>query len=602
MRLLALRDNIGRSILSINKLRVGDQSVLISREIQQAPIKTVIRELVQNAIEAREEFDGQEREIEFYINNLDLSDGSTVEKVAIKNNGIGMSGDELRSVTDLSATAHKTLGKGLNYGIGAKVSGLRSNPAGLRYRSCHNGIVSQVTLVEEGGIYGRQKDEVSNEDVFDVSSEYLDVDLASDWTEVTLFGEKLTDNTMAKPFGEELSVDHNWLNALVHYRYFRLPNNIGISYDQGVLSREQTRRKLRTWEHIIQNKEQIRHETVDSGDGIKVTYALNSAQTWNVHQIALQSCGAIVYKNEMFDVASSNKILRKKWGVTAPLLGIPFGSDAISVFVELDENLPIDMNMYRDQLTGSDGEVIRIDDYRAYVALLKPDWVEAYIDAERNKHNGSNENVRKRIAEMIRSLGIKREQLRPDIHGQKLSDIEDGTNSLIGENESKNSGKKRLTLSNSGMLKPASTMTGYDKIPNWSFITEPSAIKEHGLGGYAASYIGGMGDQLYINTEHHIFTDKLQSLRDNFSVEMNDRVGHDIVYRAFQDEYAVNLVFSVIHAKYECKHNKWDTQELESATSKSALTISVSKDYEIVTRVKRRLGSNKDLKALKALS
>jgi hypothetical protein len=587
--------------MSINKLSVGDQSVLISREIQQAPIKTVIRELVQNAIEAREEFEGQERKIEFYLNHLALSDGTFVDKVAIKNNGLGMSANELRIITNLSATAHKTLGKGFNYGIGAKVSGLRSNPAGLRYRSCSKGVVSQVMLIEEDGIYGREKNEDSNEDVFDVSHEYDPNDLKEDWTEVTMFGDKIDDNTMIRPFGDELDVDHNWLNALVHYRYYRLPNNIGISYDSGVLSQTQTKRVLKTWEHIIESKNQIRHEVVDSGDGIKIIYALNSAKGWNVHQIALQSCGAIVYKNEMFDVASSNKILNKRWGITAPKLGIPFGSEAISVFVELDDGFPIDMNMYRDQLTNSVGEVIHIEDFAGYVATFMPDWIKAHIDAERNKHNGSNENVRKRIAEMIRSLGIKREQLRPDLLGSKFSDIQDGTNPFNGTNESKGTDKKRLTLSNNGMSKPASTMNGYDNIPEWNFITDSSELRDHGLIGYAASYVGGVGNQLYINTEHHAFTDKLKDLKDNFSLEMNDEVGHKVVYEAFQEEYAVNLVFYVIHAKYEWKHNKWDTEELESSTSKSALTISVSKDYDIVTRVKVKLGSNKDLKALRAV-
>ncbi|WP_330110673.1 ATP-binding protein [Methylophaga thalassica] len=585
--------------MSINKLRVGDQAVLISREIQQAPIKTVIRELVQNAIEARPEYTDQKRQIEFYINYLELSDGSTVAKIAIKNNGIGMSPDELRLITDLSATAHKTLGKGFNYGIGAKVSGLRSNPAGLRYRSCHKGLVSQVMLIEEEGIYGREKDDYSNEDVFDVTDEYSPFDLMEDWTEVTLFGTNLEDNTMLKPFGNELNVDHNWLNALVHYRYFRLPDNIGVTYRDGVLSETQTTRTLRTWEHIIHSKNQIRTETIDSGQGIKVTYALNNAKGWNVHQIALQACGAIVYKNEMFDVASSNKILSKRWGITAPKLGIPFGSEAISVFIELDDGYPVDMNMYRDQLTNALGEIVHLEEFAYYVAKLMPDWIKAYIDAERNKHNGSSENVRKRIAEMIRSLEIKRDQLRPDSQGLTFSDIEAGTNGLSEGNDSKNTDKKRLSL-NAGGMKPAKTASGYENIPDWSFITEKSEIREYGLDGYAATYIGGEGNQLYINTEHRAFKDRLQELRDNFSIEMEDEVGHEIVYKAFQEEYAVNLVFSVIHAKYEWKYNKWDSEELDQATGKSALTVAVSKDYDIVPKVKIRLGANKDLKAINA--
>lgn len=589
--------------MSISKLTVLDQSVLISREIQQAPIKTVIRELVQNAIEAQPQYEGQKREIEFYINKFELNDGSEVEKISIKNNGIGMSADELRTVTNLSATSHKTLGKGFNYGIGAKVSGLRSNPAGLRYRSCKNGIVSEVTLIEEDGVYGRLKDEETNADVFDVSSEYNDLlDLIEDWTEVTLFGTDISHNTMQKPFGDELQVDQNWLNVLVHYRYYKLPQNIGITYHEGVLSQTQSKRTLKTWHQIISSKDQIKYETVDSDEGIKITYALNAAKGWNVHQIGLQSCGAIVYKNEMFDVASSNKILNKRWGTTAPKLGIPFGSDAISIFIELEDDFPVDMNMYRDQLINNVGEIIHIEDFAYYVVDLMPDWIKSHIDAERNKHNGSNDNVRKRIAEIIRSLNIQKEQLRPEITGKEFVDIDHGVNSLDGGINSKNSGNKRLTLAKSGMAKPAKLMNGYENIPDWSYITESSEIKEHGLTGYAASYVGGVGNQIYINSTHHNFLDKLKELNDNYPLEMNDETCQEVIYRVFEEEYAINLVLCVIHAKYEWKRNKWDDEELESATSKAALTISVSKDYDIMTRTKVRLGSNKDLKAIRAAS
>src|SRR3546814_15931348 len=103
------------------------------------------RELIRNAEEAawlpEEESTG--RRIEVRVYRVD-----EVNKLAVFNTGRGMDGDELIRATDLSCSIGKLQGLGgdENRGEGAKVASLPYNAAGMIFRSCRGGTVSQVTL------------------------------------------------------------------------------------------------------------------------------------------------------------------------------------------------------------------------------------------------------------------------------------------------------------------------------------------------------------------------------------------------------------------------------------------------------------------------
>ena len=57
-----------------------------------------------------------------------------------------MSDIELKRATNLSSSINKEMSLNGNFGIGAKVSGLTMSRAGIRYRSCREGIVSEVII------------------------------------------------------------------------------------------------------------------------------------------------------------------------------------------------------------------------------------------------------------------------------------------------------------------------------------------------------------------------------------------------------------------------------------------------------------------------
>ena len=121
---------------------------------------------------------------------------------------------------------NKSMGLDGNFGIGAKVSGLAVSPFGIRYRSCKNGVVSQVEIgfdEEKNSMFvlpfelsGGQTDTV-----FDVTEaamkEGKSVDI--DWTEVVLMGVSEDHDTVAQPLTKGETVDRCFIPSEIFRRF-----------------------------------------------------------------------------------------------------------------------------------------------------------------------------------------------------------------------------------------------------------------------------------------------------------------------------------------------------------------------------------------------
>ncbi|HEY4174405.1 MAG TPA: ATP-binding protein, partial [Rhodopila sp.] len=184
----------------VTALRVANEAFLVSSTIDRCPKTMMIRELVVNAIEAASQSITDKR---VDIMSVQI-DGTT--KLCIRNAGRGMSAIELDRICDLASSLYKQNSLDGNFGMGAKVASLPSNKHGLRYRSCKDGTVSQVILCQRDGIYGRLR-------VPDASGQLAELidatetcrteggyDLTSDWTEVVLFGNAASQNTVTDPY------------------------------------------------------------------------------------------------------------------------------------------------------------------------------------------------------------------------------------------------------------------------------------------------------------------------------------------------------------------------------------------------------------------
>lgn len=173
------------------RLQTGDDRFLINRLIGQAPSHTLVREFFMNAQE-NAAFAGEgQRRVRIYPTEIE-----GVRKLTFWNTGPGMDASELRVATNLSSSVNKPMALDENYAIGAKVSGLTVSPAGIRYRSCKDGVVNEVTIGydEDAETYVRypvQFPDGREDTVYEVTDlARMDRHMTDfDWTEVVLLGE-----------------------------------------------------------------------------------------------------------------------------------------------------------------------------------------------------------------------------------------------------------------------------------------------------------------------------------------------------------------------------------------------------------------------------
>ena len=175
----------------MTRLKVSNEDFLVASLIDRCPSTMMLRELVMNAIEASNK--SKEKLIKIRV-----AKWNNTEKLSIWNSGPGMSDSELRKACDMSSSVDKIQSLDENFGMGAKVSSLKANKLGMRYRSNKNGNVSEVVMGQEidpvtrKGIYMRIDYPDSNTnwpDVLNVTKEVKEegIDISSDWTEVVLF-------------------------------------------------------------------------------------------------------------------------------------------------------------------------------------------------------------------------------------------------------------------------------------------------------------------------------------------------------------------------------------------------------------------------------
>ncbi len=217
--------------MSYERLTIEDDRFLINRMIGQAPRHTLVREFFMNAQESASLAPEGRRIVRIYPTVIE-----GVRKLTFWNTGPGMDATELRTATNISASINKQMSLKGNFGIGAKVSGLTVSPAGIRYRSCKNGLVHQVTIGydEDAETFVRFTYDIEGrqEAVFDVGHALRhSADLSSDWTEVVLIGEDDDHDTVSEPVGKGIRVDRSYVATQIFRRFAEVRPGVRVVID-----------------------------------------------------------------------------------------------------------------------------------------------------------------------------------------------------------------------------------------------------------------------------------------------------------------------------------------------------------------------------------
>lgn len=394
---------------TITRLRVGNEDFLVAAMIERCPKSMMIRELLQNALEAAQSAPDGERRVEFSALTIDGA-----RKLALWNAGRGLTAAELYRMCDIAASINKVNGLDANFGMGAKVASLPSNQHGMRYRSCRDGVVHEVVLGKRGGTYGRLHQPGPDgrlTEIVEVTAQARAEgrDTGSDWTEVVLLGNRAEQDTVADPFDGHPRSPANWLIETIGGRYFRFLPGGAVMLQPGIHP-VTARYALRSLEQRLSALPH--YERVVLPDGVAIHYAYDAPNPDKPGTNLSQSSGlenaegmaGIVFRDEIYAAMRG-----AQWRREAPSFGVPVGARHVSILVELPRDHPVQAEGYREFLRYRGGAQVqvRLADFAPLIAEHQPGWLKEIL-AGSSPSAALVAEAQQEMGELLRNLGVAR--------------------------------------------------------------------------------------------------------------------------------------------------------------------------------------------------
>ena len=582
------------SAVQLVPLRHSDSPHAVSDRIQLAPEQMQIRELLKNAIEnAVLAPKGQSRDVVFRPVEWPLPDGSTVAKLAIANSGLGMSPDILVRVTDLAQSGDEKPRTGNiqfdNYGVGAKVTGLKANPAGMRYRSCHDGRVFEVMLKREAGVYVRVRWEVEPgvwSEARDVTDEYEGQPLAHDWTEVVLCGCHEAQDTVADPYNTGTS-DKGWLARAINQRFHAF-NDVSVRLAPGstaLQGDEQLRgRELRGLRGVTASTYMQRTESLTVSPGVRVLYGVLHERSGGG---ALVRYGytphiALVWRGEVYDFKGG-----ADWSFMSPRFGVIYGASRVVIHVLLDDAYPVFPDQYRQMLqSASRTEVVMCSTFFRQVAGNRPDWFVRWL-SEQEPKEPSNANLVTRLRRLVRELELRDYKFITDDDG----DIDIAEPDEHGDGERGMSGDKRLP----GTRERGSESRG--RVGSSKNTPLPPLPRFEDLGTERSNepcsqrwgQIETRSRTITLNRQYPGLDRIFKHVKQYYAHIENQAEVAELVEKQVKEELSVRAVTFLLLAEQHRVDRCWSEAQLEAALTREALTVWLDDWRPVVNNAKNVL-------------
>lgn len=593
-------------IKQVTPIKIADIDFTVSRQIEQCPKTMMLRELAMNAIEAAAKAPAGRRIVE--IKGKAISECGDTRKLTIWNTGPGMSSTELDHICDLAASLGKDMALEGNFGMGAKVASLPSNTLGMRYRSCRNGVVSQVVLGKREGIYGKVwiPIEDSFEEVVDVTEQVaqeLEYRLDEDWTEVVLYGNRPDQDTVADPYDGDPKQDRQWITTYLYHRFYSLPEGVELNLHEGTHPRDGRRQ----FKPIPERADAFgRVEAVDVGDGIRIHYLYDPAYQDGGHNKSISgsltssvSTTAIVFRDEMYDVRKG-----RKWAADAPAFGIPFGARHISVHVELPDNFPVRHEPYRRfvQLTGGDQRQVVVEDFAELVFRNRPEWLIEIINSLAPKSSASTDDLRKELQDLLNQLRVKTKSPREAPEGLYLVD-DGGARGARPDHKDGSGGDSDRTLIsptdlifNPGGAKRADISKNLEQAPEIIPLRDPEQVEEKGITGKAARYVRET-NQLFVNLTYSAVGAAQEDLSLRYATYEEPEIVRELA-RQWAERLVMGRVgYAVVYAQAKQLIREWTSDDVKKALEPESLSLAADGWRDAVSTayrsISRRLGAAK---------
>ena len=587
------------SSTQVDPLTIRDIDFTVARQIEQCPKTMMLRELTMNALEAAGKAPEGSRKVIFKAKRL--AETGDANKLAIWNSGPGMSSEDLDHICDLAASLGKEMALEGNFGMGAKVASLPSNNLGMRYRSCRDGVVSQVVLGKREGVYGKllvQFDDGTRASVVDVTEQVeAEAEYALDqgWTEVVLLGQRKDQDTVRDPYDGDPEQDRQWIATGLYHRFYHVPEGVEVAF-------EEVTHKLdgnRPFEPIPLRLPRFgRSETVEIDGGYKLHYFYDPAYKTTGHNASISgsvttsvSTAAIVYRGEMYDVRTG-----RKWAADAPAFGIPFGARHISVHVELPDTFPARHEAYRRfiQLAQGDQRQLVVEDFAGLVFEHRPDWLVEIINSLAPQSSGSTDDLRKELQDLLNELRVKSHgpRLAPD--GINL--VEHGgargaaptTGSANAETKVEKSAEPTDLVFNQTGAKKANITKNAERAPDIIILRTEEEAEEKDIGGKAARYVSET-NTLFVNLSYPAVTDAQEHLELRYATYEDPEIMREQVRLAAERLIMGRVGFAVVFAQAKQLRREWTPDDVKAALRPESLSIAADGWRDAVSNIYRTL-------------
>ena len=589
-------------------LNINDKRFLVNRLIEQAPISTLIREFFKNADESASCAQLGNRRIEIYPVEIE-----GVRKLTFWNTGPGMDGAELKSATDLSSSIGKNLALDANFGIGAKVSGLTMSKAGIRYRSCKDGSVSEITIGydEDEGTYVRypvQLPDGSIDTVYDVTEAAIaeGKSVEFDWTEVVLFGESDDHDTVAEPLGKGKQVDRSYVASAIFRRFASFSDGVEVRVDVAMTKgggKDETGkfRQLRPLADVL-DKLPRTERVHDSDSGLTVHYIHDPKHPQSGHSLSARAnpatasttfC-AVVHKGERYDFKNG-----KAWAAAAPKFGIPFGSKVLTIEVEIPDNMALP-SQYRDGLTWpEDRSPLTAEDFANYVRELMPEWVKKVIRSESPESDENLDDLQSDLQKLLDEFRVPTvaynksrnpsaiamedhvegsdTSQRANIDPNQSDEVEFGDGERQTEPYGARAKQDKVRKAPAGS-KPSKAMQALERVPEIKILTDPEEVSDKGLKGRAGRYYSE-SQTLFVNGLYPIVERMAVELERGLEGLGEPEIVRSECLRTARRSVAFRVGKVTCYAISKRLSDDWSHDDLERATSPESLSMAAD-DYK----------------------
>lgn len=585
---------------AVAALQVADEAFLVASMIERCPKIMMIRELVMNALEAAKQAPLDRRLVE--ISSAQING---VTKLAIWNTGPAMDARELLSICDIASSLGKEKSLTGNFGMGAKVASLPSNQQGMRYRSCKAGRVHEVILCKRDGVYGRLRrlDQETGEyhEVVDVT-ELASKDGRShdeDWTEVVLLGNSPDQDTVNDPYNGDPDQERQWLATYLYHRFYRLPDSVKVTLLKGTNKLDGNRQfepipaRLRYFQ---------KWETVEAQDGIRIHFLYDppyNKESGSGHNQSIKgaiasavSTGAIIYKDEMYDVRKG-----RQWTFDAPIFGIPFGAKHISVHLELPADYPIVPEAYRRNLQYVAGEQpqVEVSDFADIVREHRPQWLIEVIRAFAPE-SSSDDEIRDELQKLLNEERVRRSSPKVTPDGQTPMSAGSGPasdttrdHSASGSNgEGVRHKPSDLSVLPSG-AKRADLYKNIDRAPEIMRLREEAEIEEKQLKGRAARYYLD-SNFLFVNMQYLAISKMAAQLEAEYASASDPELMRSRALEIAETAIIRRVGRAVVFALAKQLNKEWTNKDVETASSPESLSMAADDFAYAMPNARRALG------------